>query len=154
MIDLTRKIFLTSMVLFIDQQNGSAKLQRLVVAAIVSAMFATILALARPYRRSDNLYLACLANLLLTCCFCAGLVIQARATLHLLSVNLPSLRQSHPLPWPLQLCESNTYENMCYVLYMHCMDTLLLDVTSIYINQSSKQSTAIYIYKYIVLFIQ
>ena len=42
MIDLTRKIFLTSMVLFIDQENGSVKLQRLVVAAIVSAMFATM----------------------------------------------------------------------------------------------------------------
>ena len=66
-LDLVRKIFLTSMVLFIDQEYGSRKLLRTVVAAIVSAMFLTCLALARPYRRSDDLCLACIANPLLTC---------------------------------------------------------------------------------------
>ena len=96
MIDLTRKIFLTSMVLFIDQENGSIKLQRLVVAAIVSSMFATILALARPYRRSDDLYLACVANLMLTCCFCAGVVIQARPLYSpTLSFSTVELHRSH-----------------------------------------------------------
>ncbi|EOD14409.1 hypothetical protein EMIHUDRAFT_451815 [Emiliania huxleyi CCMP1516] len=75
-LDLVRKIFLTSMVLFIDQEYGSRKLLRTVVAAIVSAMFLTILALARPYRRSDDLGLACVSNLLLTCCFASGVVVQ------------------------------------------------------------------------------
>mmetsp|Transcript_15167 Transcript_15167/g.45702 ORF Transcript_15167/g.45702 Transcript_15167/m.45702 type:complete len:518 (-) Transcript_15167:419-1972(-) len=78
------------MVLFIDQEYGSRKLLRTVVAGIVSAMFLTILALARPYRRSDDLYLACVANLLLTCCFASGVVIQ--------------------------LCDSTLYEGMCYTL--------------------------------------
>ncbi|EOD35585.1 hypothetical protein EMIHUDRAFT_98575 [Emiliania huxleyi CCMP1516] len=89
-LDLVRKIFLTSMVLFIDQEYGSRKLLRTVVAAIVSATFLTLLALARPYRRSDDLYLACVANLLLTCCFASGVVIQ--------------------------LCDSTEYEDMCYKL--------------------------------------
>ena len=78
-LDLVRKIFLTSMVLFIDQEYGSRKLLRTVVAAIVSALFLTTLALARPYRRSDDLCLACVANLLLTCCFASGVVVQVRA---------------------------------------------------------------------------
>ena len=78
MVDLLRKLYLTSMVLFIDQEYGSRKLKRTIVAAIVSAMFLTILALARPYRRSDDLCLACIANLLLTCCFASGVVIQVR----------------------------------------------------------------------------
>ena len=78
-LDLVRKIFLTSMVLFIDQEYGSRKLLRTVVAAIISATFLTLLALARPYRRSDDLCLACIANLLLTCCFASGVVIQVRA---------------------------------------------------------------------------
>ena len=47
-------------------EYGSRKLLRTVVAAVVSAMFLTCLALARPYRRSDDLCLACVANLLLT----------------------------------------------------------------------------------------
>ncbi|EOD04348.1 hypothetical protein EMIHUDRAFT_221124 [Emiliania huxleyi CCMP1516] len=89
-LDLFRKIFLTSMVLFIDQEYGSRKLLRTVVAAIVSAMFLTLLALARPYRRSDDLCLACIANLLLTCCFASGVVIQ--------------------------LCDSTAYKDMCYTL--------------------------------------
>ncbi|EOD10874.1 hypothetical protein EMIHUDRAFT_215127 [Emiliania huxleyi CCMP1516] len=89
-LDLVRKIFLTSMVLFIDQEYGSRKLLRTVVAGIVSAMFLTLLALARPYRRSDDLCLACIANLLLTCCFASGVVIQ--------------------------LCDSTAYEDMCYDL--------------------------------------
>ncbi|EOD14192.1 hypothetical protein EMIHUDRAFT_470646 [Emiliania huxleyi CCMP1516] len=88
--DLFRKIFLTSMVLFIDHEYGARKLLRTVVAAIVSAMFLTILALARPYRRFDDLCLACIANLLLTCCFASGVVIQ--------------------------LCDSTVHEDMCYEL--------------------------------------
>ena len=37
-LDLVRKIFLTSMVLFIDSEFGSSKLERSIVAATVSAM--------------------------------------------------------------------------------------------------------------------
>ena len=76
MFDLARKLFLASLVLFIDQETGSSKLLRLVVATVVSALFLAALALARPFKRSDDLYLACVANLLLTCCFCLGTVIQ------------------------------------------------------------------------------
>ena len=76
MFDLARKLFLASLVLFIDQEYGSSKLLRLVVATVVSALFLAALALARPFKRSDDLHLACVANLLLTCCFCLGAVIQ------------------------------------------------------------------------------
>ena len=76
MFDLARKLFLASLVLFIDQEYGASKLLRLVVATVVSALFLAALALARPFKRSDDLYLACVANLLLTCCFCLGTVIQ------------------------------------------------------------------------------
>ena len=76
MFDLARKLFLASLVLFIDQEYGSSKMLRLVVATVVSALFLAALALARPFKRSDDLYLACVANLLLTCCFCLGTVIQ------------------------------------------------------------------------------
>ena len=87
--------------LFIDQEYGSRKLLRTVVAAIVSAMFLTILALARPYRRSDDLCLACIANLLLTCCFASGVVIQVRApagTSSPPSLSLIRATSHHPLP--------------------------------------------------------
>ena len=46
---------------------------RLVLGAIVSAVYLGILALARPYKRSDDLILACLSNMLLTCCFMSGI---------------------------------------------------------------------------------
>ena len=47
-------------------------------------------ALARPFKRDDDLYLACTANLFLSCCFTSGMVIQ--------------------------LCESAAYEDMCKAL--------------------------------------
>ena len=94
-LDLVRKIFLTSMVLFIDQEYGSRKLLRTVVAAIVSATFLTLLALARPYRRSDDLCLACIANLLLTCCFASGVVIQVCAPAGTSSPSLSPLSAQH-----------------------------------------------------------
>ena len=117
MVDLLRKLYLTSMVLFIDEEYGSRKLLRTVVAGIVSAMFLTILALARPYRRADDLYLACVANLLLTCCFASGVVIQVRAVTSSPSLS-PSSAQPHTTfpPSPPQLCGSNMYEDMCYEL--------------------------------------
>merc|ERR1719473_1025553 len=58
-VDLGRKLFLASLVLFIQTDTGSSKLLRLFVASVISA-----------------LYLAGTANLLLACCFISGMVIQ------------------------------------------------------------------------------
>ena len=88
-VDLSRKLFLASLVLFVDPEFGSSKLERLVVAAVVSALYLAALALARPFKRSDDLHLACIANLLLTCCFVLGTAVQ--------------------------ICEG-TYEDLCYTL--------------------------------------
>ena len=90
MVDLLRKLFLASLVLFINIEHGSSKLLRLVVASVVSALFLAALALARPFKQSDDLFLACIANLLLTCCFMLGTVVK--------------------------LCESAAYEDMCKTL--------------------------------------
>ena len=61
---------------------------RLLLGTIVSAMYLGILALARPYKRSDDLMLACLSNMLLTCCFVSGIAIK--------------------------LCEVGSWEDTCY----------------------------------------
>merc|ERR550514_1853618 len=89
-VDLGRKLFLASLVLFIQTDTGSSKLLRLFVASVISALYLAVLALARPFKRDDDLYLACTANLLLACCFISGMVIQ--------------------------LCESAAYEEMCKTL--------------------------------------
>merc|ERR1719473_1389805 len=89
-VDLGRKLFLASLVLFIQTDDGSSKLLRLVVASLLSALYLAVLALSRPFKRDDDLYLACTANLLLACCFTSGTVIQ--------------------------LCESAAYEDMCKAL--------------------------------------
>jgi len=88
--DMYRKLFLASLVLFIQTDDGSSKLLRLVVASVTSALFLTALALVKPFKRFDDFYLACTANLLLTCCFVLGTVVQ--------------------------ICESAAYEDMCDTL--------------------------------------
>lgn len=75
-IDLWRKMFLTSMILFIDTSEGSSKLLRLTVAIVVSALYLSLLALVRPFRRVDDGALACAANLMLICAFASGMVLQ------------------------------------------------------------------------------
>ena len=75
-VDLLRRLVLTSIILFVDTEHGSGKMLRLVLGALVSAMYLGILALARPYRRPDDLYLACLSNILLACCFVSGIAIK------------------------------------------------------------------------------
>ncbi|EOD07315.1 hypothetical protein EMIHUDRAFT_198748 [Emiliania huxleyi CCMP1516] len=75
-VDLSRRLFLASLVLFIQTNTGSSKLLRLIIASVVSGLYLTALALARPFKRTDDLYLACTANLLLLCCFISGIVIQ------------------------------------------------------------------------------
>jgi hypothetical protein len=71
-VDVMRKVLLSALILFMDTEQGSNRIMRLVIATIISAMYLGILALARPFKRTDDLYLACLANLLLTCCFISG----------------------------------------------------------------------------------
>lgn len=75
-VDLVRKLLLTAVIIFVDVEYGSSKILRLVIAAIVSVAYLAVIAVAHPFRRSDDLYLACLSNLLLTCCFISGIVIQ------------------------------------------------------------------------------
>jgi hypothetical protein len=75
-IDLVRKVLLTAIIIFINVEPGSSRILRLVIAAIISGAYLAAIAVAHPFRRADDLYLACLANLLLTCCFISGIVIQ------------------------------------------------------------------------------
>jgi hypothetical protein len=74
--DISRKLLLTSFVLFVDQEHGSTRVLRLYLATALSVMYVVVLCLARPLRRADNLYLAALANLLLTLCFVSGIIIK------------------------------------------------------------------------------
>ena len=75
-IDTIRKIFLTGFIMFLDSREGSDKVLRLVVAAVLSGLYIGILALARPYKRLDDLYLATISNMILLCCFVAGVILQ------------------------------------------------------------------------------
>lgn len=75
-IDTVRKIFLTGFIMFLDSREGSDKVLRLVVAAVSSGLYIGILALARPYKRLDDLYLATISNMILLCCFVSGVILQ------------------------------------------------------------------------------
>ena len=74
-IDVTRKICLTGLIIFVDKEEGSERILRLLIGIIICIVYASILPLARPYRRNDDLYLAVTSNLLLTCCFVVGIII-------------------------------------------------------------------------------
>ena len=74
-LDMVRKISLTGLIIFIDRENGSEKILRLIIATGVCILYGTILSYARPYKREDNFRLAILSNLLLTCCFLVGIII-------------------------------------------------------------------------------
>ena len=69
---MMRKLFLSALILFVDTEQGSSRILRLVIAVVVSNMYLCILAVARPFKRLDDMYLACVANLLLTCSFISG----------------------------------------------------------------------------------
>ena len=75
-IDTMRKMFLTGIIIFIDIDNGSNKILRLVVASIVSLVFAFILLAFNPYKRKDNYYLALVSNFLLICFFVMGIILK------------------------------------------------------------------------------
>ena len=76
LIDIARKITLTGLVLFIDIEKGSEKLLRVVIAAVISTTYLGLLALARPYKRTDDLHLSFLSVILQIACFLMGIVIQ------------------------------------------------------------------------------
>ena len=71
-IDVERKVLLSALILFLDTEQGSSRMLRLVLATVISIMYLGILAVARPFKRTDDMYLACLANILLSCCFVSG----------------------------------------------------------------------------------
>ena len=71
-----RKIFLTGIIMFIDIQEGSNKILRLVVANIVSALYMGILLAFHPYQMKSDYYLAFVSNFLLICCFTLGMILK------------------------------------------------------------------------------
>jgi len=74
-IDLVRKISLTGLIMFIDTEEGSEKILRLIAAAFICIIYGNILSYAHPYKRNDDLDLAVISNLLLICCFLVGIII-------------------------------------------------------------------------------
>ena len=74
-LDVWRKVFLTGLILFIDTEQGSERMLRLIIASTISVAYLGLLALARPYKRNDDLYLSFASNILLSCCFLMGTVI-------------------------------------------------------------------------------
>jgi hypothetical protein len=75
-VDTYRKIFLTGAIIFIDTQEGSNKMLRLVVAIIVSMIYFGILLAYHPYKRSDDYNLAFLSNFLIISCFVLGIILK------------------------------------------------------------------------------
>ena len=75
-IDTLRKVFLTGFIMFVDAEKGSSRVLRLIVATVVSSVYMSILAYARPYKRTDNFHLALISSILLICFFSLGIVIQ------------------------------------------------------------------------------
>lgn len=74
-LDTMRKIFLTGFINFIDTREGSNKILRLIVAAIVSIIFVILLLYTRPYKRVDDLGLSIIANVVLTCTFVMSIIL-------------------------------------------------------------------------------
>ena len=74
-LDTMRKIFLTGFINFIDRREGSKKILRLIVAAIVSIIFVILLLYTRPYKRVDDLGLSIIANVVLICTFVMSIIL-------------------------------------------------------------------------------
>ena len=70
------QIFLTAVMLFIEREDGSNKLLRLIVAITVTVFYLAILATVRPFKHADDAAFACLANMLLACSFAFGIVLK------------------------------------------------------------------------------
>ena len=73
---ISRMIFFTGIVLFIDTEQGSNKVLRLVIGTIVSALFFSIIAATHPYKNDDDYYFALIANAILIACFTLGIVLK------------------------------------------------------------------------------
>lgn len=75
-VETYKKLILTNAVLFIDIENGSTKLLRLVVGLIVS-LFGLVLQLsARPLKNLDDDAISCMVQIMLAFFFIAGIVIK------------------------------------------------------------------------------
>ena len=107
-IDLWRKLFLVSFILFVDTANGSSRVMRLVIATIVSSLYLTILSIARPYKRKLDDSLSQFACLLLTCCFALGI--------------------------PLKLCEEGQWGNQTCLAFTGITSSLRASVLVIVIT--------------------
>ena len=75
-IDMMRKVFLTGFIMFVDAEEGSSRVFRLIIATVVSSFYMAILSYARPYKRQDDFHLALVSSILLICFFSLGIVIQ------------------------------------------------------------------------------
>jgi len=71
-VDVVRKILLTGIVIFIDVEGGDERILRLLVAIVICMAYSSIISLACPYKRTDDLNLAVVSNTLLTICFFGG----------------------------------------------------------------------------------
>jgi len=74
-LETIRKIFLSGYIMFIDRNEGSTKIFRLIIAVVVSTLYMGLLMYAQPYKRKDDLYLAFVSNYLLICCFVTGIIL-------------------------------------------------------------------------------
>jgi len=67
---------LTGLIMFVDTEQGSNKILRLILAIIVSTFYLTVLLHVRPYHRNEDHNLALVSSFLLICCFVLGITIQ------------------------------------------------------------------------------
>jgi len=74
--DIVRKVFLTGLIMFVDPEEGSSRVLRLILATVVSSLYMSILSYACPYKKIDDFQLAIISNTLLICCFTLGIIIQ------------------------------------------------------------------------------
>ena len=75
-IDIVRRLSLTSFILFVDTEEGSDKLARLIFGSLLCVLFLALTLLAQPYRHHVDNGLACLAQLLLVCCFVSSIALK------------------------------------------------------------------------------
>ena len=76
-IDTKRKLTLSGIIMFIDIQEGSTRILRLIIANIISMVYFGLLLAFRPYKRNDDFNLAFINNLLLMSCFSLGIILKA-----------------------------------------------------------------------------
>lgn len=75
-VEVVRKVYLTGIVIDIPDPGDDPKwVFRLINAVIISVIYGTIISVARPFRRSDDLYLAVVSNTLISYCLLMGLIL-------------------------------------------------------------------------------